>query len=366
MRFLHTADWQIGMNAAACGPAAAVRLREERLAAGTRAVQVARDQRVEFILMAGDLFEDNAVDRTLVQRTADILAAFGGPVYLLPGNHDPLVPGSVWEYPAWRTNPCFRVLRDEAAVELPSGHLYPCPIRERHSSRVPTLWIPAQSAGDIRIGLAHGTVVGLLQDEPDYPIPRDAAEQAGLDYLALGHWHSLAVYQASPTASIMAYSGTHETSRFGERDSGSVLIVEIAGPGSAPQVRPVRTGGLHWLSLVVELGQPDSLAALRRQLDELTAPQTTLVSLELSGLLAASERDDLSHLEAIVATRFLAGRLDCSQVRPSPHDDQWVSQLPAGVVRDAATRLLDNPGESPETAAQALLELYALLQEAPQ
>jgi DNA repair exonuclease SbcCD nuclease subunit len=94
MRFLHTADWQIGMKAAVLGDAGA-RVREERLAAGRRVVETAKSHDVDFLLVAGDLFEDNAVDRVLVQKVADILNSFGGPVFVIPGNHDPLVPGSV-------------------------------------------------------------------------------------------------------------------------------------------------------------------------------------------------------------------------------------------------------------------------------
>jgi DNA repair exonuclease SbcCD nuclease subunit len=52
--------------------------------------------------VAGDTFEDNGVDRVIVQKVADILAGFVGPVYVIPGNHDPLVPGSVRDHPAWR------------------------------------------------------------------------------------------------------------------------------------------------------------------------------------------------------------------------------------------------------------------------
>src|SRR3990172_6215813 len=100
MRFLHTADWQIGMKAAALGDAGA-RVREERLAAGRRVVEAAKSHSVDFVLVAGDLFEDNAVDRVLVQKVADILHSFGGLVFVIPGSHDPIVPGSVWEHPSW-------------------------------------------------------------------------------------------------------------------------------------------------------------------------------------------------------------------------------------------------------------------------
>ena len=96
MKFLHTSDWQIGMKAESVGRMAE-RVREERLEAAKRVVQAARDNGAEMIVLTGDVFEDNAVDRLLVRKIGEILRAFPRPVYIIPGNHDPLVPGSVWE-----------------------------------------------------------------------------------------------------------------------------------------------------------------------------------------------------------------------------------------------------------------------------
>lgn len=189
MKFLHTADWQIGMKAAALGDAGA-RVREERIAAGRRVVETAKNHNVDFVLVAGDLFEDNAVDRVLVQKVADMLSSFGEQVFIIPGNHDPFMPGSVWEHPSWKSASNVHVLLDEAPVEVHGGVLYPCPVREKHSGLNPTAWIPSERDERIRIGIAHGTVDGIRQDEPEYPIPRDAVQRAGLDFLALGHWHS--------------------------------------------------------------------------------------------------------------------------------------------------------------------------------
>ena len=91
MKFLHTADWQIGMRAAHVG-AAGVRVREARLDAARRVIEAGRQAGVEFVVVCGDTFEDNGVERVLVQRVADILAGFGGPVYVTPGNHDRVKP----------------------------------------------------------------------------------------------------------------------------------------------------------------------------------------------------------------------------------------------------------------------------------
>lgn len=368
MKFLHTADWQIGMKAQSVGEAGA-RVREERMAAGKRVVGAAHAHGAEFIIVAGDVFEDNAVDRVLVQKVADILGEFNGPVFIIPGNHDPLTPGSVWEHPAWKSSANVRVLHEAAPVELSGAVLYPCPVREKHSGANPTAWITLDRTGGIRIGLAHGTVEGIRQDEPDYPIARDAAQRAGLDYLALGHWHSYATYPGSDGAPGMAYSGTHETTKFGERDSGNALIVEIASPGVPPTITPIRTGGLIWTTIEREAREQGDLTRLRADLEGMNNAWVTLVDVRLTGLLMAEERPEIDHIEQILASRFLWGCLNDSGLRPSPEDDNWLSTLPPGVIREAVGRLratADASGAPSEIAARALMELYAIAGEAAQ
>ncbi|MBI3799521.1 MAG: DNA repair exonuclease, partial [Deltaproteobacteria bacterium] len=274
MKFLHTADWQIGMKAVHVGPVGQ-RVRDERLAAAHRVIQAARRANAEFILVAGDTFEDNGVDRVLIQKVADILAEFGRPVYVIPGNHDPLVPGSVWEHPAWRSHGQVHILMQAEPVQIPGGVLYPCPAREKRSAWNPTAWINTDGTQGVRVGLAHGTIEGVFHEEPDYPIPRDAVARTGLDYLALGHWHSTGLYSVPDGSVRMAYSGTHEPTKFGERDSGNVLLVEIAETGAPPVVTSVRTGGLHWTVIEESLREPGDLARVRAEIEALENCETT-------------------------------------------------------------------------------------------
>ena len=150
MKFLHTADWQIGMRAAHVG-AAGVPVREARLEAARRVIETGREAGAEFVVVCGDTFEDNGVDRVLVQKIVDILAGFGGLVYVIPGNHDPFMPGSVWDHPAWRSSESVHVLREENPIDVPGGTLFPCPAQEPHSGKDPTMWIPeSASRGDSR------------------------------------------------------------------------------------------------------------------------------------------------------------------------------------------------------------------------
>ena len=77
MKFLHMADWQMGMKAESLGNKAAEHVRKARLDATERVIQVAKENEAEMILFAGDMFEDNAVDRSLVRKVGEILKSFG-------------------------------------------------------------------------------------------------------------------------------------------------------------------------------------------------------------------------------------------------------------------------------------------------
>ena len=89
MKFLHTADWQLGARFKQFGEKAG-ELREARFTALRRALEVARDRKVDAFIIAGDLFEDNEVDDAIVRRVVSLFSDFTGfSTFILPGNHDP-------------------------------------------------------------------------------------------------------------------------------------------------------------------------------------------------------------------------------------------------------------------------------------
>ena len=364
MKFLHTSDWQIGMKAESVGRRAE-RVREERLDAAKRVVQAARDHGAEMLVLTGDVFEDNAVDRLLVRKVGEILRSFPGPVYLIPGNHDPLVPGSVWEHSVWKEAANLKLLGRSEPVELENCILFPCPLHEKYSTKNPTTWINARDVTKPAVGLAHGNVEGIPNGEPDYPIPRDAATRLGLDYLALGHWHSYARYDADDGVCRMAYSGTHETTKFGERDSGNAVLVEIAGRGAPPQLTPVKTGRLDWRTIERTIDQPQSLEPLVAELGQMARPDSAFVRVILGGVLFPEDRHALVRIEELLASRFLFGSLDAAALIPAPDGEGWIESLPSGSFREAAVKLRAQAAQSASAderaiATQSLLQLFEL------
>ncbi len=302
--FLHTADLQLGMKATHVGEAGA-RVREARFGALARLIDLACGENVDFIVIAGDLFEHNQVSAHTVSRTIQLLRdADPIPVYVLPGNHDWFDASSVYRRPDFNGDQAgnITVLGETEPVETADGSvLYPCPVTERWSYADPTTWIPARAdEGVIRIGVAHGTFGDVPTEEPVLPIATEVVQRAGLDYLALGHTHGTRIYDGNRAA----YPGTPEQTSFGEQEAGSILIVSV-DRDSPPRIEARRVGGLTWLAWEREVGSPvpEALQALREEIAGLEDGPRTLLRLRVSGTVRADELPEFQRFDTWLGAR---------------------------------------------------------------
>jgi len=356
LRFLHTADWQIGMKADHVAEVAE-RVREARLEAIDAIGRAASEHKVDFVLVAGDVFEHNQVGRQCARDVLRRLGTFPVDVYMIPGNHDHAGAGSIYSTGVFQqVPPNVHVLLEPQpiAINRVNTVLFPCPVKQKRTMSDPTEWIPAEpSDNTIRIGLAHGSVSDRgFGDFTDNPISLAAVGAKHLDYLALGHWHS--AVQFSPRA---CYSGTPETTKHSERDSGNVLVVSIDRPGAEPQITPVRVGRLKWLEVDYELSEPllDSLDGLRSKLGELSEdPSNTLVRLKLTGVSTSEILLTIDDLVDDLKSTYLHVDVDLAGLVPGTAVDklyEWAQTRPLARAVLADLRRILCPQGYDETAA---------------
>ncbi|HVA26863.1 MAG TPA: DNA repair exonuclease [Candidatus Baltobacteraceae bacterium] len=361
MKFIHTADWQIGMPAAQFGTKAP-QVREARFASLERLVAIARERGADFIVVAGDVFDDLAVPEALVQRVARTLAAFEGPVFLLPGNHDPAYAASLWRRQhLWSDALNVHPMLESEPITIAEGvTLFPCPISSKHGTQDATQWIAQHlDIQGFRIGVAHGGLrgAGVGDDELNFPIARDAAERMRLDYLALGDWHGYLEFPDAAGAIRTVYSGTHERTAFDDKNPGNIALVEISAPGAAPRVTPISVGELEWRLRTQTDLSADGLTLLCDELRALHPRERHIVRLVLDGTLRADAMQGLTALRALAAAGFLWFDIDDSTVRSAPDDDRWIDVLPIGALRNVA-RDLGSRAASESASMDALELLY--------
>lgn len=361
-RFLHTADWQIGRQFATLSPDNAPMLAEARLQAVERLAALAAAEQVDAVLVAGDVFDAQTVSERTVRRLFNALAGFAGPWLLLPGNHDAALAESVW-HRAQRLGavPPNAHLLLEPGVRLFEAQGFaalPAPLTQRHTHHDLTAWFDGADtpAGLLRIGIAHGSVQGILAEDIDSanPIAPDRAARARLDYLALGDWHGTKAIDARTW-----YAGTPEPDRFRANEAGNALLVDIAAPGATPQLRSVPVGQYRWQQLDMALQVDSDLDLLLDQLAALT-PQHVL-DLRLLGQLDLAARQRLQAGLGQAEARVRHLQTDLAALRLVPTDADIAGLQADGYLGEVIAELRAE-GES-ETAQDALALLAGVLAE---
>ena len=364
-RFLHTADWQMGRQYRGFAAEDAAALSDARFKAVERLGRLATDEKVDAILVAGDVFDaPNLSDRT-IHRTFNALAAFAGPWILIPGNHDAALAESIWTQAAR-----LHAIPENAHVLLKPGvtefaklgfAILAAPLTQRQTHEDLTSWFDTAETpgGLLRIGLAHGSVEGQLPEAADSsnPIAADRAESARLDYLALGDWHGTKRIDARTW-----YSGTPEQERFKDNDAGQVLIVEIDHPGAESKVTRYPVGQHRWIKLNQHLAVASDLEQALRALDAL--PVQSVVDITVDGQLDLAGFEHLQ--EALSAAtgrqRSLVAHLEALRIEPT--EDDLASLQADGYVGNVIADLRERQqadGEQAATARDALVILAGML-----
>jgi DNA repair exonuclease SbcCD nuclease subunit len=306
VRFIQTSDWQIGMKGGGLGEAASI-VREARFRSIHNVLRSAQETGVDFVLMCGDIFEHNMISQEDVKKLVTIFNQYPDiPLYLLPGNHDILGADCIYNREIFQRINNLTILRTSDAVEANGAVLYPCPVFSKSTTQDLTRTIPVvkQTTG-IHIGVAHGSLVGRSAasniEAIDLPVDPACVDQTGIDYLALGHWHSCRTFEDCTGITRMAYSGTHEQTNYSEDNAGHCLLVQIDAKGEVPKIEPIKTGQLTWLSEEFEMQDSSSLHNLRNYLE--TIKQIDMVRLVLYGELPLKHKEDLDNLLEYETTR---------------------------------------------------------------
>ena len=362
MKFLHTADWQIGRLHTQFHAGDAVELSNARIEGVRRIASLATEHGVDAVLVAGDVFDSQTPRDKTILRLFEALAGYDGPWLLLPGNHDAALAESVWQV-AQRLGAvppnAFLCLRPEPMEVTGRGGgtfvVLPAPLTQRHTHVDLTEWFDAcdTAPGLLRIGLAHGSVEGILPEDVDSPNPiaADRATRARLDYLALGDWHG-----RKQVDERTWYSGTHEPERFRDNDPGHALLVEIDAPGARPQVTSLQTARYRWLQLRLAIAGETDVDEAVQALAAIDAATVADVVLTGSCDLAGQERLQ-SALEA-AERRAGAFTARVQELRLAPTEADLQSLQADGFVGEAVKELKAQlAGPQAELARDALLHL---------
>ena len=369
LKLLHTADWHLGRRFPAFEREQEVQLTRARLEVVGRILDLAASRNVDAVLCAGDLFDHpsppeewwRGVLRELSRRD------WQRPVVLLPGNHDPITPTSLYHpsHPFRSGLPGYVHVVDRAGWELPIGdnavvYANPCTSHAGQSDLAESL--PTREPGDerIRIGLIHGQTFDIEGHQTNFPIAAGSAEALGLDYLAIGDTHAYRDVEPDAPAPTI-YPGAPEATNFGEQGTGNVAVVFFPlDRRRRARAQPERVGTWTWRDerchSLVELKALRADPGLRH----------TVLRLTLGMALPMAEYDEaervLAELAGSEATTPRVGvmTVDRAGLRLAADGPIDLDESLPDALKVAAERLRIRAATEPDVAGRALHHLYRL------
>lgn len=381
MRFLHTSDWQLGMTRHFLGAGDQATFAQARLDAVVRLAELARDDGCAFVVVAGDVFETNQPDRRTVGRALDALRTFDVPVFLLPGNHDPYDPGSVYRSTAWLDGcPDLVEVLVDGAPRRPVEDIEVVgapwtskrPITDLVTDTCARL--PADGAQRVVVGHGSADVVSGDFGQPGtvrVAAVEDALAAGRVSYVALGDRHSTGA--VGDTGRIW-YSGAPEPTSYREEDAGNALVVDLAPPedtGAAPTgttvARPtvavVPVGCWRFQEVAADVQDDADLDELFAALDRLPDKARTIVKVKVGGTLSLRQAARLEG--GLEAREHILGALEHPErhvdVTVVPEADDLAALPLTGYAAAARDRLLAAAHGEEAREAQTATDALGLL-----
>jgi DNA repair exonuclease SbcCD nuclease subunit len=376
LRLLHTADVHLGARHADLGEAAAAQ-RERQFAAFRAAVDVALAESVDVFLVAGDLFDSNTQPKRSVERVAvEIKRLVQDRIrtVIIPGTHDCFDRSSI--YRAYNLPLMAGSGPDDDLVTVftpgrPYIHLPTCDA-VIHATVFGTKRAPHSPLRDLRVagaptatwhvGMVHGSLaIPDRTDRDEVVVTKEEIAATGLDYLALGHWHSSQRGKAAGTT--YAYSGAPEPVAVNQDGAGKVLLVELdetAGKKSTTVVeRPVGRTRFEKVDFDAAglKGQPDLIARLNRKAD----PDLVLEA-RITGVRPDELDVDTNEIEEQIKPSFLRLRLrDFSVPALSKGTLPSPDTIAGAFIRDVEARIAELEADPEDASAIEAAELRDVL-----
>lgn len=283
-KLLHTADIHLGAPFRNLGEKGKD-IRRALKDSFSALLSLAKAEKVDLILIAGDLFDSNQVSTDLVDYVTSEIIKVQIPVCILPGTHDCLEGTSVYRSARFRDIGNLHIFSDEPA----GWKVYPdldLTIHSRANSSNRSRMSPLSGMSpnsDTRwnVVMAHGSIqIESKSAADDYPITLEEIGASGMDYVALGHWHSAQDFSRGRTKAW--YCGTPENLTYDERNpAGQVLLVIL--DNDRVKVEPRQTGRYLWKEVTLDAGDLANQSALTVKLKTHAGPQT-LLKVKLTGL----------------------------------------------------------------------------------
>ncbi len=270
-RFIHCGDLHLGAPfkyLPMLGKQVAAQVAEATYKAFSNVVSLALEERVDALLIAGDIYnseDHNLAAQVRFVRELERLADKQIPVFIVQGNHDPAdswaanltMPDNVHIFSSAEVErvPLLVNKREVAGVYGVS-----CASSTVKDNQVPNY--KRLSRDEYAIGLLHGTVGSQVEHDVTGPCSMDDLLGSHMDYWALGHIHKRAVLHEEPW---VVYAGNTQGLHRKEIGPKGCMLVQVSANGHT-QATFHETNALRFETARIDISKLKSASEIEEML----------------------------------------------------------------------------------------------------
>ncbi len=304
LRILHFADLHADSPLGNLSPALASRIQEEQKNFIRSLSALCREQKADVLIIAGDLFDNPYPSRSLADFVADSLAQIRDTdIYILPGNHDPFVPESVWLTTRWPDHVHIFTDNIQKFENNTPGLCIEGAAYTGYHADEPLFQPDGTSFDGFRILVWHGDITtGKTRYNPLHP---GSPFLAAYDYIAMGHVHNPENLPVLP-----AYPGFVLGRGYDELGQGGVTLATLQKGKTETKMIPV--DGPRFEVVEADITGGESLEEVLEIIDTVLAGHAGDTELEswmaqtaLRLILTGKRAEDVDLNLAIIESRLL-------------------------------------------------------------
>ena len=248
----HCADIHYDSDIVYMGPKGRIRKRE-RQASFENILKMCRQKHIEYLLIAGDLFETPEPEEKYVEGLRDKFAECDETyIFISPGNHDYITEYSPYmRENYWPDNVyIFKGGWEGVEIEEEGVSIWGAAFEEMYERE--GMLGKCENDGNIHLGVLHADI---RPDSLYNPISKKQIRETNIDYLALGHIHER-TNPAKEGTTWYCYSGCHDGRGFDEQGECGIYVGEVWKGGCNMEFE--ETAGRRYYSMRVDISDMDT------------------------------------------------------------------------------------------------------------
>ena len=302
-KFIHCADLHLGSSFTGLSSSDAElgeRMRNSLFDALNMIVSKAKEEKVDFVIFSGDIFDDSNETPLTRSRFADALAEIRVPCFIAFGNHDykrrwentiPF-PKNAFVFPDSPVRVKF--VKNKKLAAYITGASF----STQHMNEDITANAKGSSEA-FTIGVFHCNLDSAKQDDLYAPCQLSSLLSKDVKYWALGHIHKREVVHENP---YVVYPGNTQGRNHKESGEKGAYLVTVT-EDIVSKLEFFRTGPILWNDITVDIAGKESVDDVINSIGELEKGSMVRITLTGSGPVDSMARLDPDGLRELIESR---------------------------------------------------------------